>query len=64
MTGFAHERRLCDLYGRWLDSQGLPAISADELLLEPYVNELQAKWLGRFYRVWDYFVDGNQRRRK
>ncbi|MER9496331.1 hypothetical protein NKI86_31720 [Mesorhizobium sp. M0320] len=60
MTGH-HESRLCDLYGRWLSSQGLPAMSADELLFEPYVSKPQAKWLGRFCRVWNCFVDGNRR---
>lgn len=49
-----HERWLTELYERFLKSEGLPSMSADELAVEEaVVSDEQRKWLCRFCNIWD-----------
>lgn len=43
---------LIALYEGYLKSQGLPEMSADELLMEDITTE-QAKWLTAFITLWE-----------
>ena len=43
---------LSALYMWYLKSQGLPEMSADELLMEDITTE-QAKWLTAFITLWE-----------
>lgn len=47
----AAERMLSVIYKHWCKAQGLPAMSADELLFENVTDD-QAAWLERFMDIW------------
>lgn len=51
--------QLIDTYNTWIEKQGLPLMSADELLWEDCVNEEQRKWLQVFIVIWDETVEIN-----
>jgi hypothetical protein len=54
---FHRESILIDLYGRWLDKNGLPHVSADELVVEhDLITVSQYKWLIRFIKVWSHYA--------
>jgi len=44
---------LIDQYQKWCNEEGLPAMSADELLWEDCVNAEQKKWLTDFIVKWE-----------
>lgn len=50
------QHHLCRLYDAWLTVQSLPKASADELLMQPDLNQAQRSWLWRFYDLWDRHV--------
>lgn len=43
---------LSEIYGDWLKAEGLPNMSADELMVEE-VTPAQFKWLRHFVDAWD-----------
>jgi hypothetical protein len=43
---------LIALYERYLQSQGLPKMSADELLMED-ITPSQSEWLTAFITLWE-----------
>lgn len=43
---------LSTIYGDWLKAEGLPNMSADELMCEN-VSDAQYLWLGHFCAAWD-----------
>ena len=45
--------QLIDTYNTWIEAQGLPAMSADELAWEDCVNAEQRKWLLAFGKEWE-----------
>ncbi len=45
--------QLIETYNTWIETQGLPAMSADELVCEEYVNAEQRKWLLAFCKEWE-----------
>ena len=49
--------RLIDIYDNWIEEQGLPAMSADELVWEDCVNTEQRKWLLDFNEAWEAAED-------
>ncbi len=44
--------RLCENYARWVEAQGLPHMSADELICEG-VTQDQRLWLSSFIARWE-----------
>ena len=49
--------QLVDTYNTWIAEQGLPAMSADELVWEDCVNAEQRKWLLDFNAEWEAAED-------
>jgi len=45
--------QLIDTYNTWIAQQGLPAMSADELVWEDCVNAEQREWLLAFSKEWE-----------
>jgi hypothetical protein len=45
--------QLIEQYNNWITAQGLPAMSADELVWEDCVNAEQQKWLFDFSKKWE-----------
>jgi hypothetical protein len=54
MTADSNEtmETLCDEYNAWLTAQGLPEMSADELLHEDITKE-QRRYVSAFYDRWE-----------
>ena len=44
---------LIALYERYLQSQGLPKMSADELLMMEDITPSQSEWLTAFLTLWE-----------
>jgi len=56
-TRMALEEVLHDEFQTWCDAQGLPEMSAEELLYEDITSE-QRKYLSDFIHRWEAAVDG------
>jgi hypothetical protein len=50
------EIELCLEYQEWCRLQRLPAISADDLLAEPYITVEQSRYLTTFIARWNMMV--------
>lgn len=54
------EATLCEEYQAWVDQQGFPQFSADELILHDLTPE-QRKYVSEFIKRWNRVVYGEEK---